>query len=170
MSFPGYACDSTKNYALFLKTECKFYLHKSCAELAEKISHPFHPHPLILVSEIPGSDDGIICDGCRNFYSEGFSYYCSWSCGFKLHPKCVSNVPDHEELLQQQTFKQVTQLYHFFHKHALNFCNLRESNEKDCCCCKQRISGSAYCSFQCKFFIHESCKEIPKKVQHPFHP
>ncbi|TXG66070.1 hypothetical protein EZV62_007345 [Acer yangbiense] len=170
MSFPGYACESTKKFALFLKTECKFYLHKSCAELAQEISHPLHPHPLTLVSEIPGSDDGIICDGCRYFYSEGFTYYCSWSCGFKLHPKCVSKVPDHEDLLQQQTFKEVTQLYHFFHKHALNFCNLRESNEKDCCCCKQRIMGSAYCCLQCKFFIHESCKEIPKQVQHPFHP
>ena len=161
MSIPGYACESAY---------CRFYLHKSCAELAQEISHPLHHHPLNLLSEIPKNNfNGIICDGCRNLYKKGFTYYCSWSCGFNLHPKCDSK-HDHDELLQQQTFNKELTLYHFCHKHALNFCNLRESNEKDCCCCKQRISGSAYCCLECEFFIHESCKEIPKQVQHPFHP
>ncbi|KAK2638020.1 hypothetical protein Ddye_025815 [Dipteronia dyeriana] len=162
MCFPGYACHES--------AKCKFYLHKSYSELPPQIRHPFHPHPLILLIEIPKSSifnlNGIICDGCRNLYNKGFTYYCSWSCGFNLHPKCASKL-DH-----QQTFinKEVTQLYHFCHKHALNFCNLRESNEKDCCCCKQRISGSACCCLECEFFIHESCTEIPNQVQHPFHP
>ncbi|KAK0600490.1 hypothetical protein LWI29_015463 [Acer saccharum] len=153
MSFPGYACESPY---------CRFYLHKSCAELAEKISHPLHPHPLILLSVIPRSFPFIICDGCRNLYKKGFTYYCTWSCGFNLHPKCAS---------KQQTFNKELTLYHFCHKHALNFCNLsRVSYYKPCCCCKQSISGSAYCCLECEFFIHESCKEIPKQVQHPFHP
>ncbi|KAK4851810.1 hypothetical protein QYF36_018619 [Acer negundo] len=178
MIFPGYACESEK---------CKFFLHKSCAELARKISHPLHPHPhpLILHPEIPRSKSsdnvflapsekiynkyiGIICDGCRNLYNKGFTYHCSW-CRFNLHPKCASK-QDHQELLQQQTFEKLT-LYHFYHKqHALNFCNLRYSNKKYCCCCKKIISGSAYCCLECGFFIHESCKEIPVEVQHPFHP
>ncbi|KAK0600105.1 hypothetical protein LWI29_011640 [Acer saccharum] len=167
MCFPGYACHHES-------AKCEFYLHKSCAELAPNIQHPLHPHPLILLSEIPRSPlhyyEGIICDGCRNLYKKGFTYYCSWSCGFNLDLKCASK-HDHEDLLQQQTFnKEVTQLYHFCHKHALNFCNLRKADEKYCCCCKQSISGSAYCCLECRFFIHESCTEIPKQVQHPFHP
>ncbi|KAK0601089.1 hypothetical protein LWI29_021245 [Acer saccharum] len=169
MSFPGYACHeiSAKPIVYWIKENCNFYLHKSCAELAQKISHPLHLHPLIL-SEIPGFN-GIICDGCRNLYKKGFTYYCSW-CEFNLHPKCASK-HDHEELLQQQTFnKALTTLYHFCHKHALNFCNLKESNGKDCCCCNKSISGSAYCCLECEFFIHESCKEIPMEVQQPFHP
>ncbi|KAI9186354.1 hypothetical protein LWI28_016498 [Acer negundo] len=104
----------------------------------------------------------------RNLYNKGFTYHCSW-CRFNLHPKCASK-QDHQELLQQQTFEKLT-LYHFYHKqHALNFCNLRYSNKKYCCCCKKIISGSAYCCLECGFFIHESCKEIPVEVQHPFHP
>ncbi|KAK1581198.1 hypothetical protein Q3G72_003969 [Acer saccharum] len=114
------------------------------------------------------NNDGGVCDGERNLYNKGFTYYCSW-CRFNLHPKCASK-QDHQELLQQQTFEQLT-LYHFYHKqHALNFCNLRYSNQKYCCCCKKIISGSAYCCLECGFFIHESCKEIPVEVQHPFHP
>ncbi|KAK1583037.1 hypothetical protein Q3G72_020498 [Acer saccharum] len=169
MTFPGYACEPeiTKFIGPIhsLAEECEFYLHKSCAELAEKISHPLHPHPLNLHSKIPVYDPvgfyGIICDCCRNLYEKGFTYYCTWSCGFNLHPKCAS---------KQQTFNKELTLYHFCHKHALKFCNLRDSYDQDCCCCKQSISGSAYCCLECGFFIHESCKEIPKQVQHPFHP
>ncbi|TXG66069.1 hypothetical protein EZV62_007344 [Acer yangbiense] len=163
MYFPGYACQESAT--------CKFYLHKSCAELQPNIQHPLHHHSLILDYKIPGSSiDGIICDGCRNLYSECFSYYCSRSCGFNLEAKCASKVQDHEEIQQQQTFNKELTLYHFCHNHALNFCYLRESYSKHCCCCKKIIRGSAYCCLECGFFIHESCKEIPKQVQHPFHP
>ncbi|TXG66064.1 hypothetical protein EZV62_007339 [Acer yangbiense] len=171
MRFPGYAC-----------AECKFYLHKSCAELPQKILHPLHPHLLTFLkddesadeyeskseseSESESDDDNVfICDGCRYLYCSGFSFNCSW-CGFNLDAKCASK----QDQEYHQTFKELT-LFRFYHKHALKLFNAPKRPIR-CCCCRQMIctGSSAYCCLQCKFFIHESCTEIPLEVQHPFHP
>ncbi|KAK3200776.1 hypothetical protein Dsin_024191 [Dipteronia sinensis] len=101
----------------------------------------------------------------RDLCSAGsFIFNCSW-CGFNLDTKCASK----QDQEHHQTFKELT-LLHFYHKHALKLCNVRKSHDIECLCCKQIISGSAYCCLECQFFIHESCKEIPKEVEHPFHP
>ncbi|KAK1584330.1 hypothetical protein Q3G72_032000 [Acer saccharum] len=165
MCFPGYACH-----------ECKLYLHKSCAELPTKILHPLHPHPLTCsLTDYRDIDEFLICDGCRDLIF-GFNFSCSW-CGFNLDTKCASK-QDQEH--HQQTFKEPT-LYRLYHEHALKLCIVQKLHGSivqqwlydtifPCCCCRQSISGSAYCCLKCHFFIHESCKEIPKQVQHPFHP
>ncbi|KAK1583680.1 hypothetical protein Q3G72_026091 [Acer saccharum] len=151
MCFPGYVCH-----------ECSFCLHKSCAELPPKILHPLHPHPLTFL--ICDGWDPIICDGCRDLYRSGFIFNCSW-CGFNLDPKCASK----QDQEHHQTFKELT-LLRFYHKHALKLCNIRKSHDMiQCLCCTQIISGSAYCCLQCDFFIHQSCKEIPMEIHHPFH-
>ncbi|TXG66082.1 hypothetical protein EZV62_007357 [Acer yangbiense] len=155
MCFPGYACHHES-------AKCKFYLHKSCAELPPKILHPLHPHPLTFL--ICDGWDPIICDGCRDLYRSGFIFNCSW-CGFNLDAKCASK----QDQEHHQTFKELT-LFGFYHKHSLKLCNVRKSHNIKCLCCTLIISGSAYCCLQCQFFIHESCKEIPKEVEHPFHP
>ncbi|TXG66065.1 hypothetical protein EZV62_007340 [Acer yangbiense] len=155
MCFPGYACESAK---------CKFYLHKSCAELPPKILHPLHPHPL--TCSLTDDDEVLICDGCRDLYGSGFNFSCSW-CGFNLDAKCASK----QDQEYHQTFKKLT-LFRFYHKHALKLCNLPKLDETvPCCCCRQIIStgSSAYCCLECGIIIHESCTEIPMEIHHPFH-
>ncbi|KAK1581574.1 hypothetical protein Q3G72_007073 [Acer saccharum] len=155
MCFPGYACHHES-------AKCKFYLHKSCAELPPKILHPLHPHPLTCSLT---NEAFMICDGCRDLYRSGFIFNCSWWCVFNLDAKCASK----QDQEHHQTFKELT-LDRFYHKHALKLCNIRKSHNIKCLCCTLIISGSAYFCLQCQFFIHESCKEITEEVEHPFHP
>ncbi|TYI35189.1 hypothetical protein ES332_A03G058900v1 [Gossypium tomentosum] len=61
ISTPFYSCE-----------QCKFFLHKECAELWRKIRHPFHLLTLTNSYTILSSR----CSGCRRLH-HGFSYKCN---------------------------------------------------------------------------------------------
>ncbi|KAK8477394.1 hypothetical protein V6N12_012412, partial [Hibiscus sabdariffa] len=72
ISTPSYSCD-----------QCKFFLHKDCAELPRTMRHPFHKHLLTLTN----SDFYLKCTGCRREY-HGFSYRCCKNdCSQIVHPE-----------------------------------------------------------------------------------
>jgi hypothetical protein len=66
-------------------------------------------------------------------------------------------------------------LHHFSHEeHPLIFVEELQNdgaNEFVCSGCEESIWGPAYkCSQYCNFFIHKSCAELPREIQHPLHP
>lgn len=70
ISTPFYSCD-----------ECKFFLHKNCAELPIKKRHPFHKHLLTLTNL------GDLFSGCTacSLSSHGFRrYICLEGCVFQI--------------------------------------------------------------------------------------
>ncbi|GMN69890.1 hypothetical protein TIFTF001_038937, partial [Ficus carica] len=75
-SGPAYSC--TLN-------ECENFLHKSCADLQQKIKHPFHSrHPLLLLVSKPLSCRSCCKKNCSlifNCHEDG--------CDFHLCPKCI---------------------------------------------------------------------------------
>ncbi|XP_010544531.1 PREDICTED: uncharacterized protein LOC104817156 [Tarenaya hassleriana] len=71
------------------KSECDYFLHKSCFELPRQTYHKSHPdHPLTLVHSPPYSQSIYTCDACGE-YGTGFTYSCS-ECQFDVHVGCVS--------------------------------------------------------------------------------
>ncbi|MFQ6661553.1 hypothetical protein Gotur_029674 [Gossypium turneri] len=77
ISTPFYSCE-----------QCKFFLHKDCAELPKKMPHPFHKHLLTLVNS---HDGGFYswCNACGRLY-QGFSYKCyKRDCRFKIDIQCM---------------------------------------------------------------------------------
>ncbi|KAL4348153.1 hypothetical protein GQ457_17G001680 [Hibiscus cannabinus] len=85
--------------------ECKFFLHKDCAELPREKRHPFHKHFLVLTNSY--SEDGYsVCGACRRPY-QGFSYRCyNDNCRsfFYCDVRCISLLdtlkhPSHEHSL-----------------------------------------------------------------------
>ncbi|KAK2977426.1 hypothetical protein RJ640_022289 [Escallonia rubra] len=61
---------------------------------------------------------------------------------------------------------------HFSHHHPLHLLKLQEGDSKVCSGCEEDIVGSAYsCTeSQCSHFLHKSCFELSRKIQHESHP
>ncbi|XP_017976595.1 PREDICTED: uncharacterized protein LOC18599046 [Theobroma cacao] len=141
--------------------ECKFYLHKTCAKLAPKINHPFHPpHPLILLAKAPYVR--CFCNFC-GWLCMGFVYRCA-ACEFHLDVNCAN--------LQVSVAGNFEKLEHFSHEHPLIF--NEKYNKKvygDCQGCRKPLSGPIYRCLDCsKFDLHKECAELPLELNHPFHP
>ncbi|KAM7530218.1 hypothetical protein LguiB_033628 [Lonicera macranthoides] len=74
--------------------ECKYILHKKCAELTKEINHPMHlEHPLTLHSRPPYESSECICNICRIQDWKWFTYHCS-ICEFDVHLSCALLVED----------------------------------------------------------------------------
>ncbi|KAF9665450.1 hypothetical protein SADUNF_Sadunf16G0123800 [Salix dunnii] len=61
---------------------------------------------------------------------------------------------------------------HFSHSHPLRPVDVKEEEEIICSGCELDLSGSAYkCTKSiCDFFLHKSCFELPRELEHPSHP
>ncbi|KAG6645388.1 hypothetical protein CIPAW_08G119200 [Carya illinoinensis] len=64
--------------------------------------------------------------------------------------------------------KIITEIKHMWHEHHLKLAVELENNEK-CNGCEQYLSSPHYCCLQCKFFLHKSCADLPRKKLHPLH-
>ncbi|KAK3428966.1 hypothetical protein EUGRSUZ_E00386 [Eucalyptus grandis] len=147
----AYSCDS-----------CQFFLHKSCAELQQELCHPVHSHTLKLCPTVD-DDAGLSCDFCGEIF-HGFVYQCN-ECQFHLDVICAQ-LPSSETRGQKQTD-------HFGHRHPLTL-RLRDDEDDSfkCRACDESIErclGPVYGCEQCKYFLHESCAELPLEREHFYH-
>ncbi|KAG7968567.1 hypothetical protein I3843_08G160600 [Carya illinoinensis] len=63
----------------------------------------------------------------------------------------------------------VTKIKHIWHEHRLKLGVELENNEKCDGCARYLSSLQYYCCLQCKFFLHKSCADLPRKKLHPLH-
>ncbi|VYS55502.1 unnamed protein product [Arabidopsis thaliana] len=83
----GCELDLTGQAFKCIKSDCDYFLHKSCFELPRETSHKSHPdHPLTLLHSPPYSET-YTCDACGE-YGSGFTYNCS-ECQYDLHVGCA---------------------------------------------------------------------------------
>ncbi|GLU15811.1 hypothetical protein SLE2022_322750 [Rubroshorea leprosula] len=63
-------------------------------------------------------------------------------------------------------------LNHFSHLHPLLLVEDKSDQVREAYCsgCRELIQDSSYRCADCKFFLHKSCAELPKELDHPFHP
>ncbi|OMO70137.1 C1-like protein [Corchorus olitorius] len=142
--------------------ECKFYLHKKCAEieLAPEINHPFHPkHPLTLLPKSPYNSGRYMCNVCGRGGFSGFVYHCA-SCEFDLDVNCA--------LLQTSGAEKFPKYLH--HHPMLLIENHKEQvRHRNCRGCKQPLSGPIYkCSDCDKLYLDKKCVELPLHINHPY--
>ncbi|PPR86854.1 hypothetical protein GOBAR_AA33841 [Gossypium barbadense] len=123
----------------YVCNECKYYLHKRCAELelTPHLNHPFHPQHLLTLFPKSPYEGGWGCDFCQR-PSSGFVYHCD-PCKFDLHINCA--------LLQSSIAPNFpTPL----HQHPLLF--IQDHNEevnRDCSGCMKPLSGPIYHCSDC---------------------
>ncbi|TYJ41969.1 hypothetical protein E1A91_A03G056500v1 [Gossypium mustelinum] len=134
ISTPFYSCE-----------QCKFFLHKECAELSRKKRHPFHKHALMLKK----SNTSVypLCSSCRRLY-HGFSYKCDdKGCAFECDIRCI---------LLSDT------LEHPSHEHSLF---LVHNFSTSCNACRREnyyLSAIAYrCTKRCDFILDLHCATLP---------
>ncbi|KAE8654395.1 Pentatricopeptide repeat superfamily protein [Hibiscus syriacus] len=129
--------------------QCKFFLHKDCAELPRVKRHPFHKHVLTLTNSSLSPVDGYsICYGCSRPYN-GFSYRCYNEEGkshFNWDIRCISLSDT---------------LEHPCHEHSLF---LAHNFPTKCSGCHSEISRDciAYrCMKRCDFTLDIRCVALP---------
>ncbi|XP_052484472.1 uncharacterized protein LOC128039842 [Gossypium raimondii] len=135
LSTPFYSCE-----------QCKFFLHKDCAELPKEMPHPFHKHLLTLSNSHDG-DDYPLCDACGRRY-KGFSYRCyEGDCCFEIDIQCV---------LLSDTLK------HPSHEHSLFLVHNNEGTSCSACFKGLDLWDVAYrCMRRCDFSLDVGCATLP---------
>ncbi|KAJ4824357.1 hypothetical protein Tsubulata_009415 [Turnera subulata] len=99
-----------------------------------------------------------ICSECGDIF-HGSSSLCT---------VCTSNPDSGRALAIDNNIQKET--YHFIHNHTLSYFNLQEETVLSCNACRSRISSHGYGCLKCSFFVHQSCMEIPRELDHPYHP
>ncbi|XP_040945350.1 uncharacterized protein [Gossypium hirsutum] len=136
-----FGCENPLEDGSYGCNQCKFYLHKGCAELelVPRIQHPFHPqHPLTFFPQSPYQGE-YVCGLCGGIFW-GFVYHCG-SCLFDLHINCA--------LLQSSI---ATNFPNSLHHHPLHFIqNHNEEVERDCSGCQKPLSGPICHCIDCSY-------------------
>ncbi|KAH9669517.1 cysteine/Histidine-rich C1 domain family protein [Citrus sinensis] len=163
--------------------QCEFYIHNSCASLIQGIRHPFHPrHSLTLLAI---KKPRYVCNAC-GFHVPDLRYRCD-KCDFDLHLECVSlkaaieykghrhplilsgSLPPPTSTEVQDNERE--KIKHFSHKHLLFLLENKRNDKIICVACEKNIQANhpAYGCHHCEFYLHKSCVELPREIQHPFH-
>jgi hypothetical protein len=128
---------------------CKFFLHKSCAELPREIQHhPLHPnHTLLLKAP---SKNFRFCDACLKFCERFFAYDCN-SCNFVLDIECASIWPTKLDACHQHEFVPIFQQIQF----TCKLCG------EDCSTAAQ----PAHVCLICRHLAHTLCAVKPRTIK-----
>ncbi|KAJ0680092.1 putative chromatin regulator PHD family [Helianthus annuus] len=128
--------------------QCKYSIHKFCAELPEKMENICHPHTLYFLQRyVPWR-----CNVCRSHHEpHDLRYRCS-ECDFDVDVKCAT------KRLQKHI------IHHPSHKHPL-VC-IPKQLLYECDACGKEHKGVFYQCLKCSGpFIHSHCAFLPKKLQ-----
>ncbi|KAH9718103.1 phorbol-ester/DAG-type domain-containing protein [Citrus sinensis] len=81
-------------------------------------------------------------------------------CG-SLPPPTSTEVQDNER----------EKIKHFSHKHLLFLLENKRNDKLICVACEKNIQANhpAYGCHHCEFYLHKSCVELPREIQHPLH-
>ncbi|KAF7851827.1 hypothetical protein BT93_L2601 [Corymbia citriodora subsp. variegata] len=152
------ACEKHCSNQSYCCKKCKFFLHKSCAELSRELKHDLHPHNLTLCDT---ANLGCRhCDACLKRF-RGFTYRCEL-CNFDLDIECARKSTDCSKVTKQ--------IQHFSHGDSLILTEvIDEDKELWCRACKRRCLSNAYSCDSCQFFLHESCAELQQELCHQVH-
>ncbi|XP_021283326.1 uncharacterized protein LOC110415887 [Herrania umbratica] len=155
----AYSCES-----------CNFWVHQDCAQqqLPVQITHALHSEHFLDLSSHVSHD--FICDKCV-CTARGFKYSCK-HCSFNVDYFCALKTNE-EGRWRCRHKEQRSIIKHFIHQHGLSLFSYRKISILSyvCAWCQDLLSGRSYGCLDCDFFLHESCIwEIPKELQHPFHP
>nr|POF25752.1 hypothetical protein CFP56_56170 [Quercus suber] len=154
----GKACSGLTTYVCCSgRVSCKdIYFHKSCLELPQHISHPFHPYHSLTLKL--GHSANVYCNACRSSYfytPHSLCYICEVkNCNFLLHVKCSVIMPS---------------MQYEGHGHLLQF-KSRDSNNNEynnCNACKSKIEISESYVFTCLYCdlnLHFHCGPLPYSI------
>ncbi|XP_021902865.1 uncharacterized protein LOC110818334 [Carica papaya] len=125
-------------------TQCNYFLHKKCAELPSKISHPIHPRRTLLLRFY---EPGFECVLCTRY--EGIMVYSCSLCDFSIDIRCAEILPS---VIQSQ-----------IHQHPFNL--LCKKISFSCDACGEDGSHSPYVCASCNLTVHYHCTSLPRTIR-----
>ncbi|PON92660.1 Phospholipase-like [Trema orientale] len=160
-----FACNSpcTSCPSYYACANCKYFLHKICAELPIKVYNPIHQHPNLTL--LPNSKLGIesfycsLC--CRKGY--GFFFRCGKSCEFKICGRCVFVRPSIKYERHGQHLLSVVEKIHDTNLGCEaydGYCKLPTTSVE-----LSSTKSSMFRCVDCNFNIHLLCGPLPKTIK-----
>ncbi|GKU97265.1 hypothetical protein SLEP1_g10434 [Rubroshorea leprosula] len=148
---PGCTEPMYKSSPFYSCPNCRFLLHKKCAELPLKINHPGHrKHPLKLLTKHLPHQEKCSCHLCTKSY-EGFVYYCS-VCEF--------------DFKATDAFLQTIRAE--IHEHPLN--PISGTVSFICNACGTDGSHVCFTCAECSLIIHTDCTSLRRTIKIIRHP
>ncbi|XP_050386373.1 uncharacterized protein LOC126802733 [Argentina anserina] len=140
---------------------CNYFLHTSCAQMPQQMTHPFDQNHVLTLLPIPAYPGGEFrCNACWKDGS-GFSYHCG-PCDIDLHMNCASmplSLPPHQQ---------------FHHPHQLNLTFSMQPGSPNSFMCD--ICNNAghkewfYWCVPCDFTAHLGCARSKPRPSIPVMP
>jgi hypothetical protein len=161
-------------------------------------THPLHLTNSLQQPQLNQSDQRL-CLLCAKMVNTNYMvYYCS-TCDFVTHLHCGANkllldetfVPESKDTepneststlecedpyvvkkskLGEDKVEIAVEIKHFSHEHDLKLIDHEKlENDEKCDGCTWPINPPFYTCIPCKFFLHKSCVELPRKKLHPLH-
>lgn len=138
------------------------FLHISCSELPQVITHIFHPQHRLIQTDISSHSR-------KRYMLSIFDYSCD-TCYFSLDVKRATLVPVEDLIIKNKKLS---------HPHPLIVCKQTQNFEIECGGCKQsldkreewdHIPSPIYACRECDLLLDESCAVLPQQITHHFHP
>jgi hypothetical protein len=179
---------------------CSFMVHRNCAALPLTVKHTSHHHALDLThSSQLNQSHRLICRLCVKNVDTDRAYYCS-KCNFVAHLVCATREGETEEIKKPEStgilknedseldesdslpyvvkkmkigddkIEIPEEINHFSHQHDLKLTDELLNNEKCDGCMHPIFPYPFYSCAQCRYFLHKSCVQLPRKKRHPLHP
>ncbi|XP_059436024.1 uncharacterized protein LOC132168944 [Corylus avellana] len=192
LSFTCDACGVKDKDVSYLCLTCPLMVHLKCATLPLTVKHTGHHHALNLTDSSHQLDHRI-CHLCVTKVETDRVYYCS-KCNFVAHLDCATREGYTEEIKNEDpeldesidslayvvskikiggnNIEIAEEIKHLSHVHDLKLTEDQLLNNEKCDGCMHPIfpDSSFYSCAQCRFFLHKTCVELPRKKQHPLHP
>ncbi|CAH8370021.1 unnamed protein product [Eruca vesicaria subsp. sativa] len=168
---------------------CNFFIHRRCIYLPKVIKLTRHSHRLLHTFQVP--DCTTTCRLCNEPFVYGCGgYICiDKTCDYKLHSYCatgegmwdgkdVEGEPEEINYSEDVTFSSLQEIdgktiRHFSHHHDLVSLCINGEEEEDERVCQACILPIDFGSFlgckECDFALHDTCANLPRKMEHPFH-
>jgi len=191
VSFTCDACGKEGKGMFYSCALCGFWVHLECASIPLTVKHIRHTHPLNLITnslEVHQSDHRL-CQLCVKIVDIDYMFYYCSTCHYVNHLQCATNkllldetlAPEFEDtelgppyvflksIVGEDKIEKAVEIKHFSHEHDLELMDEQPENKEKCDACVSPISLPFYSCAQCRFFLHKSCVELPRKISHPLH-
>ncbi|XP_057497447.1 uncharacterized protein LOC130782189 [Actinidia eriantha] len=146
------SCKHTVSGCIYTCQSCNYFLHVKCAQMPQKIKHPFHQNHVLSLLPTPTYPEVFFnCHACQK-QGNGFSYHCK-ACKIDLHVLCAS---------------MPMTISHQFHQHQLDLVFSPPYHNKSFSCDICKSSGSNHWLYRCGlcgFDAHLTCATTKPPIQ-----
>ncbi|KAB1227140.1 hypothetical protein CJ030_MR1G027741 [Morella rubra] len=181
------ACGKEDKARFYFCTICSFVVHQKCTSLSSTVKVLIHKqHPLNVIYSLQDNQSHRkACPICAQTVNTNYRFYYCSSCDFLTHLHCAITVDRDEKSLWSgidvspyDVVKKMklgedgngiaVEIKHFNHEHELKLTDELDMKEQ-CDGCVLPIFPPFYSCTICRFFLHKSCAELPRKKQQSHH-